>query len=986
MNWYYPFYMLTTFIAAIILLLLWLYAWRRRTSVPQARTFCWMLFVFWGWMVFWLLELLAQDVALKAVLNKIRYSFVLFVAYSINVFVLHFSGWRRWLQPQRLLLIAFVPIIGVLLIWTNPLHWLVWQTYEVVQQGAFLIPIRVYGPWFSLQAIYNHMLTFISLLIILHAFLTHPNPYRLQYGFIFAGTLALVLTDMLWIFRLVRGPGLYPFSLVFIGLVFAWSLFRHQFLDLVPIAHHTIVQTMNDGIIVLDNRERIVAINPAAQRFAGISETEAIGKTAATILPSHFSQQLQASLAKVRAEPHAKAQSTQGEGQEMASPHRGLQNIVIHQEFEWQQHQEKRVYDAQISPLQDQRGKRTGHIIVLRDITSRKQMEHALRASEERFRMLAEHAHHVIFRLTLVPTRHFDYLSPSFTELTGYTREEAYADADLHFKVIHPASRATLLMLSERQHDVFTSIPLRYIRKDGDEIWVEHDQWTIFDAEGTAIAIEGVIRDITQRKVAEQQVFEQQKALTMLREREHLARELHDSLGQTLGFLHIQAQEVQNLLTAGETPQAVQLVEQIVQASQGGFTDIREYILGVQTHPSAQVMQDTGPEQHPFFAALETYLREFSALSGIATDLQRPAEMQQMMFPQSVETHLLRIIQEALSNVRKHAQATRAQVRFALAEQLPASSMDTSLAGDQQASQIVVTIQDDGKGFVPPDLSQPQQDVGQTPAGYGLESMRSRAEECGGTLTIESAPATGTCLRIALPQQREQALLDQPIQVLLADDNPLFLQGIAGLLYRRGFQVVGTASNGIEAVQQALLLQPDIILMDIEMPAGGGLEATRKLSQRIPNCHIVMLTVSESEEHLFEAIKSGASGYLLKNIDADHLCTLLYGLTQGEVPLSPGIAEKILHEFARTSKEPLLTDSDSPQESPIQQAGLDTLRDYEVELLTLVARGYAYREIGEHMSFSERSVKRYMSTILSKLHLQNRADAITYARQQGLVP
>jgi two-component system NarL family response regulator len=918
-----------------------------------------MVAVFWGWMFFWLLELLVQDIPLKIVLNMIRYSFVLFVAYSNHIFVLHFSGWQRWLQPQRLLLLAFVPIIGVLLIWTNPIHHLVWQTYQVVQQGALLVPIRSYGPWFHLQTIYNYTLTFISLLVISHAFLTHPKPYRLQYGLVLVGTLTLVITDMFWIFRLVRGPGLYPFSLVFIGLIFAWSLFRYQFLSLIPIAHHTIVQTMQDGIMVLDMRRRIVAINPAALHLVDLSETEAIGQSATQILPSHFNRHLQTALDTMRREPLTPAQKRQT------------------QEIAWQQPNDNRVYDVQITPLQDQQGMCSGYVIVLRDITNRKQMEHALRASEERFRMLAENAHHLIFRLSLVPKRHFDYLSPSFTEITGYTQEEAYADPDFHFKVIHPSSRATLLMLGELNHDVLTSVTLCYLRKDGNEIWVEHDQWTIFDEQGTPVAIEGVIRDITDRKFAEQQVFEQQKALAMLREREHLARELHDTLGQILGFMHIQAQEVHQLLTIGDTQQALQLVEQLVRVSQGGFTDIREYILGVQIHSP---MQAENAEHPSFFATLETYLREFSTFSGITTNLHLPADRQPLTFSLSVETHLLRIIQEALSNVRKHAQATQVQVSFALAE--PPTTPDTTLADAPEPSQIVVTIQDNGQGF--PDLNQMQQKMGDAWSGYGLQSMRSRTQECGGTLTIDSAPATGTCLRVYLPRQQDHILSDQPIQVLLADDNPLFLQGIAGVLYRRGFQVVGTANNGLEVVQQALYLQPDIILMDIHMPEGGGLEATRKISQRIPDCHIIMLTVSESEEHLFEAIKSGASGYLLKTIDPNQLCTLLYGLAQGEFPLSPGIAEKILREFARTGKESLTTDS--PQENPIQQAGLDTLRAYEIELLTLVAKGYSYREIGEQMHFSERSVKRYMSNIIKKLHLQNRADAITYARQQGLVP
>jgi two-component system NarL family response regulator len=590
-------------------------------------------------------------------------------------------------------------------------------------------------------------------------------------------------------------------------------------------------------------------------------------------------------------------------------------------------------------------------------------VEQALRASEERFRLLAENAKHVIFRLQLSPERRFDYISPFVTTMTGYTPAEFYADPELHFKVVHPASRPLLLELKDvADHTVHTVI-LRYKHKEGHEIWVEQDQWAIYDQEGQRIAFEGVIRDITQRKLAEQQVTAQQEALTILKEREHLARELHDNLGQVLGYINLHAQGIRDLLTEGNEKEASHLTEQIIQVSQSTFTDVREYLLGVQVQTKKQNLAPNLDNQKIFFATLEAYLHDYSVFAGLKATLQLLPDQQQLALSPTVETHLLRIIQEALSNVRKYAQATQVKVEFTLIAQPEAP--------DSNLTWLAVTIQDDGQGF----------DLANTPHhlpghGYGMESMRSRAAECGGTLTIESAPKQGTCVTVQLPLSKEQLVSVPPIRVLLADDSTLFLSGMANLLTRQGFQVVGTADNGEEAVVQAIRLQPDIILMDIHMPGGSGLEATRLIKQNLPECQIVMLTVSEDEEHLFTAIKNGAAGYLLKNLDSAKLVALLRGLSQGEVPLAPGMASKILQEFAHM---------DAHLQAP-ESYNAPNLSNYEVEILKMVAEGSTYQLIGDTMHFSERTVKRYVNAIVKKLRLKSRIEAIEYVRQKGLIP
>ncbi len=208
------------------------------------------------------------------------------------------------------------------------------------------------------------------------------------------------------------------------------------------------------------------------------------------------------------------------------------------------------------------------------------------------------------------------------------------------------------------------------------------------------------------------------------------------------------------------------------------------------------------------------------------------------------------------------------------------------------------------------------------------------------------------------------------MKVMLVDDHPLFLAGVKMLLTIRGIEVVGTARDGLEAVEKTRSLQPDVILMDIQMPNLDGLGATRLIKAERPHVKIVMLTMSENDGDLFEAIKSGACGYLLKTEDTEKFFELLTGLMRGEAPLSPGLASRVLEEFARQKG----------QGESVEQRGekREPLKPRHIEILTLVAQGLTYKEIGAKLFLSERTIKHYMGEIIERLHLDNRAQAIEY--------
>ena len=214
------------------------------------------------------------------------------------------------------------------------------------------------------------------------------------------------------------------------------------------------------------------------------------------------------------------------------------------------------------------------------------------------------------------------------------------------------------------------------------------------------------------------------------------------------------------------------------------------------------------------------------------------------------------------------------------------------------------------------------------------------------------------------------------MRVLLVDDHPLFMDGLKDLLTANDIEVTGTATNLRDAILANRATRPEVILMDVQMPGGDGIEAARLIKAEWPETKIVMLTVSQDDKHLFEAIKAGASGYLLKGLPKEQFLALLTGLSQGESPLSPGLAAKVLTEFARLQQERDLADRAADKTS--------LLSSQQVEILKLVAQGLTYKEIGGTVYLSEASIKYHMGEIMNRLHLENRSQVVAFATELKL--
>ncbi len=216
----------------------------------------------------------------------------------------------------------------------------------------------------------------------------------------------------------------------------------------------------------------------------------------------------------------------------------------------------------------------------------------------------------------------------------------------------------------------------------------------------------------------------------------------------------------------------------------------------------------------------------------------------------------------------------------------------------------------------------------------------------------------------------------RPIRVVIADDHELYRRGMAVVVELDGSAVVvGQAGNGDEAVAVCAAEAPDVVLMDVRMPGSGGIEACRRIRTVVPTTRILMLTMSDDELDLFEAVKAGASGYLLKDLPGEEVAEAIRKVYEGQAIIPPGMAATLLQEFGRLSRE------SDPVSSP------DTrLTDREVEVLRLVALGQANREIAESLVISENTVKNHVRNNLDKLHLHSRVEAAVYAHRQNLIP
>jgi PAS domain S-box-containing protein len=355
MHWQYTPYLFPLGIATVVSVVLALVAWRRRPA-PGATAFVLLMLAVAEWSLAYALRLACADLEAKLLWAKVRYLGIVIVPATWLAFALQYTGRDRWLTRRNLTLLAIEPLGTLLLVWTNDWHGLHWSSVRLDQEGAFATFGSTHNVGFWVHAAYSYLLLLAGAFLLIQALVRSSRLYRGQTIATLVGVLAPLAGNVVSTFDLGPFPhlDLTPFAFTVTGLAMVWCLFRFRLLDIVPVARDAVIESMSDGVIVLDAQDRIVDLNPAVQCILGCTASEAIGQWISDVL---FDQPDLVRRYRDVTEAHAE--------------------IVLGKSAAQQ------YFDLCISPLCDRRGHLTGRLIVLRDITERKQAEEELQRAKE---------------------------------------------------------------------------------------------------------------------------------------------------------------------------------------------------------------------------------------------------------------------------------------------------------------------------------------------------------------------------------------------------------------------------------------------------------------------------------------------------------------------------------------------------------------------------------------------------------------------------
>jgi PAS domain S-box-containing protein len=819
-----------------------LFAWRYRSTLGAIPLVVLMGCVAW-WSIGYAIQLGFIALWAKVVQSNINYIAIFIIPMAWLAFALQYSGYQKWLTRRILAMLSTVPIVLLVVIWTDSAHQWFRTDIQLAAVGqSFVVMKLTHGIAFWTFAAYAYPLILLGTALILPKLKTSASVYRSQAIVITIGALTPLATNILSTFGLIPlyGIDLTPLSLVITGMTTAFGIFRYQLLDIVPVAHDMIIESMRDGVIVLDSRKRVIDLNPAAQKLLGHSHAQTIGRPSQEIFV---------------------------EWPELTEY---TQKVKVHSEITQRRGEKCQYFDLSISCLRDRGGRATGRLIVLRDITTRKQEE------KEHQRLLTQ------VQEQSLRVQHIVDTVPEGVILLG---------PDLHVLLANPLGKKDLVTLANaRIGDLLTHLGDRPIDElltpPPQGLWHEvGDQNRNFQA--IARPIEHgptppdwvlVIRDVTQQREVERRVQQQERLATVGQLAAGMAHDFNNLMavvalytGISLHTPNLPEEVRERLQIIGEQAQrASHLIQQILDFSRRSVLERGPLDLSTFLKKQVKLLQRTLPE-------------------NIQIDLTYGAD------EYCIKADSTRI-QQAIMNLATNARDAMPEggyLRFDL-KRVTFSNRDTlPLPEMKQGQWIRLAVTDAGSG-IPPEV-QPRvfdpffttKEPGKG-TGLGLAQVYGIVKQHEGHIDFATELGRGTTFILYLPAltthpaqaptvENESLIQGRGQTILVVEDEDFTRQALVDSLKKLNYQIL-EAADGRQALeifeQHASAI--DLVLSDVMMPKVGGMALIRALQEREPTVPIVLLTGHPLKEQEFENLRtSSLKDWVLKPVSLEKLTQIV---------------------------------------------------------------------------------------------------------------